>query len=104
MTVVIVLVCAGCAEWSSVYQSQGSHDSYAGLLKLYQEGRIDAQQLTSRQSGIAIRQEYFAAHPSPPSTDSSTDSTSTTDTTDDRKCKDDHKHPDPRCPNPPGGR
>ena len=97
----LACVCAGCAFLSR----NSGYDTYEHLLRLYQEGKIDAQQLTSRQHGVAVRAEYAREHPTPVS-DSSSITDTTTTTTDDKckeKCKhQDPKHPDPHCPPPPG--
>ena len=95
-------VFAGCA----VFSRHSEAETYEHVLRLYQDGKIDAQQLTSRQRGIALWEEYAREHPAPASdTSSSTDTTTTADDKckDDRK-KDDPKHPDPHCPMPPGHR
>lgn len=74
---------------------------YTRLLKLYESGKINAEQLTTRQQELASREKEIArrrdherAHPTP-------DPFPQNDTTD-SQCKEDRRHPDPRCPLPPG--
>ena len=91
-------ICVGC----SVFSRSSSSDTYEHILRLYQDGRIDLQQLTSRQRAIAIREEYARAHPAQeteafsPSTDTDTG----TDMKDD-KCKDRGQRSQPGKPCPP---
>lgn len=93
---VLACVCAGC----TVFSRNSGCDTYAHLLRLYQDGKIDAQQLTSRQHGIAVRAEYARTHPAP-ETDTSSSSTDSSTDTKDEKCKDRHRHPEPGKPCPP---
>ena len=98
---VLACVFAGCA----LFSRNSSYDTYEHLLRLYQAGKIDAQQLTSRQHGIAVREEYARAHPAPDTSSSSTDTATTTDDKGKDACKkQDPQHPDPHCPMPPGHR
>lgn len=97
-------VFTGCTWWKDHHLAtvHSTEQEYAHLLELYQSGKIDAEQLTSRQNALAIQRDqalaraaYERAHPTPePDTSSSTG-------THDEKCKNLRHQPEPGKPCPP---
>ena len=75
--VAVASLSVGCADvvWRFGREIPPQHafdPQYARLLKLYQSGKIDAEQLTIRQRELALREEEFArrqeydrTHPAP---------------------------------------
>ena len=63
--VVVASLSGGCTDvvWRFGREIPPHHacdPQYARLLKLYQSGKIDAEQLTTRQHELAFREEEFA--------------------------------------------